>query len=72
MLKLFCLGLGFWCEQAFESCHHDFKVYSFNLNWFISFYTFQVEWEKVKVDPSHPEFGERLKAAISAYNAKHI
>ena len=19
-------GLGFWCEQAFESCHHDFKV----------------------------------------------
>ena len=33
---------------------------------------FQIEWEKVKVDSSHPEFGERLKAAISAYNAKHI
>ena len=33
---------------------------------------FQVEWEKVKVDPSHPEFGERLKAAVSAYNSKHI
>ena len=23
-------GLGFWCEQAFESCHHDFKVPSLN------------------------------------------
>ena len=25
-------GLGFWCEQAFESCHHDFKVSFVNIN----------------------------------------
>ena len=23
-------GLGFWSEQAFESCHHDFKVLIFS------------------------------------------
>ena len=25
----------------------------------------------MKVDHSHEEFGERLKAAVSAYNSKH-
>jgi hypothetical protein len=25
-LKKEAAGLGFWCEQSFESCHHDFKV----------------------------------------------
>ena len=49
-------GLGFWCEQAFESCHHDFKT----------------EWDKVKVDSNHPAFGVRLKTAVSSYNAKHL
>ena len=28
-------GLGFWCEQAFESCHHDFKV---SFIYFINFF----------------------------------
>jgi hypothetical protein len=25
-LKKEAAGLGFWCEQSFESCHHYFKV----------------------------------------------
>jgi len=39
-----------------ESVHHDFKVF----------------WEKIKVDIDHPEFGAKLRAAISAYNARHM
>ena len=66
-------GLGFWCEQSFESCHHDFKVLWY---WIIfqvyNFFFVQCEWDKVKVDSKHPDFGPRLKSAISAYNAKHI
>ena len=42
------LGLGAWTEQAFESCHHDFKV----------------EWEKVSVSPDHPEYELRLLEAV--------
>ena len=48
--------LAFWMEQAMESVHHDFKVF----------------WERYKVDINHPEFGERLKAAIVAYNSRHL
>lgn len=49
-------GLGFWMEQAMESMHHDFKVF----------------WERYKVDIDHPEFGSRLKAAVSSYCARHL
>ena len=49
-------GLGFWMEQAMEAMHHDFKIF----------------WERFRVDIDHPEFGSRLKAAISAYNNKHL
>jgi hypothetical protein len=49
-------GLGFWMEQSMEAVHHDFKLF----------------WERYKVDIDHPEFGTRLKAAVSAYCARHI
>ena len=49
-------GLGFWMEQSMESMHHDFKIF----------------WERFKVDINHLEFGVRLKAAISAYNNRHL
>ena len=41
-------GLAAWTEQAFESCHHDFKV----------------EWEKFSVSPDHPEYEQRLLEAV--------
>ena len=43
-------GLAAWTEQAFESCHHDFKV----------------EWEKFSVSPDHPEYEQRLQMAEAA------
>ena len=46
------LGLGAWTEQAFESCHHDFRV----------------EWEKVSVSPDHPEYEMRLLEAVIRYD----
>lgn len=49
-------GLGFWMEQAMESVHHDFRIF----------------WERYKVDINHPEFGLRLRAAVSAYNRRHL
>ena len=49
-------GLGFWMEQAMESVHHDFKVF----------------WERYKVDCDHPQFGPKLKSALSAYCARHM
>ena len=49
-------GLGYFSEQAFEAMHYDIKGL----------------WERVKVSSGHPEFGERLKAAVTAYNSKHI
>ena len=65
-------GLGFYSEQAMESVHHDFKV-----NIHASFYlclTFhcQLFWSKYQVDIENPQFGEKLKAAVAAYNARHI
>ena len=41
-------GLAACTEQAFESCHHDFKV----------------EWEKFSVSPDHPEYEQRLLEAV--------
>ena len=52
----FPVGLGFFSEQAFEAVHADVKK----------------NWERVKVSPNHPEFGEKLKSFIVAYNARHI
>ena len=49
-------GLGYYSKQAMEAQHHDFKTH----------------WEKRKVHPDHPEFGERLKKAVSRYSAMHI
>ena len=55
-LKDECHGLGFWSEQAMEAGHHDFKL----------------EWENIKVAPSHKEYGERLKRTVVRYNGKHL
>ena len=41
-------GIGAMTEQAFESAHHEFKL----------------EWQKVKVAPDHPEYGQRLLDTI--------
>ena len=49
-------GLGYFSEQAFEAMHSDIKGL----------------WERVKVSSGHPEFGERLKSFIVAYNARHL
>ena len=49
-------GLGFYMEQAMESVHHDLKMF----------------WAKYKADVEHPEFGFKLKAAVSAYCARHL
>lgn len=49
-------GLGVWSEQAMESCHHLFNV----------------EWEKVKVAPDHPSYGERLLTLVCRINSSHI
>ena len=29
-------------------------------------------WEKVKVSVGHPDFGDKLRKFIVAYNSKHI
>ena len=55
-LKGEAAGMGFYSEQAMEAVHHDFKVV----------------WEKIKVDSNHPDFGPRLKMALSAYNSRHM
>ena len=49
-------GLGYWSEQAMESCHHDFKEF----------------WSLTKVDQDHPNFAERLLSTIIKYNSSHI
>ena len=50
------LGLGYFSEQSFESMHHDVKVL----------------WDKVKVTAGHPDFPEKLRDFIAAYNARHM
>ena len=50
------VGLGLISEQAFECVHSDMKTM----------------WDRVKVGSDHPNFGERLREFISAYNAKHV
>ena len=49
-------GLGFWSEQAMESCHHDFKL----------------EYENLKICQDSPEFLERLRSLVVCYNGKHL
>ena len=55
-LKGVMCGLAFYREQAMESVHHDCKLF----------------WAKYKVDIDHPEFCSKLKAAVSAYCARHL
>ena len=50
------VGLGYFSEQAFEAMHHDVKVI----------------WEKVKVGLDHPNFSEKLRSFVVAYNSKHL
>ena len=49
-------GLGFWSEQAMESCHHDFKL----------------EYEKAKIYEDSPELLEKLRCLVVRYNGKHL
>lgn len=46
----------------------DFTTYIFSLTVFFP----KVLWERVKVSIGHPEFADRLRAFIVAYNAKHL
>ena len=49
-------GLGFFSEQAFESCHSNFKDH----------------WSKYKVGVDHANYMERLLEAVLSYNSRHI
>ena len=49
-------GLSFYSEQAFEAVHHDFREF----------------WKKYATDTDKPEFGNKLKAAVSAYVSSHV
>ena len=49
-------GMGFWSEQAMESCHHDFKM----------------EVENDKLSSASPEYLERLLQIVVRYNSKHL
>lgn len=49
-------GMGFWSEQAMESCHHDFKI--------------ELENEKLSVES--PDYLERLLRIVVRYNSKHL
>ena len=49
-------GLSFYSEQSFEAVHYDFKEC----------------WKKYAVEPENPEFGNKLKSAVSAYVSSHI
>lgn len=59
----FCLNqgrsLGLYSEQALESCHYDFQKNC---------------WEKqgYKRSIGHPDYAEKLTAAVTAYSSKHI
>ena len=50
-------GLGWWSEQAFEAMHCDIKK----------------DWDRVKIlQPSHPNFSERLLSFVVRYNSMHL
>ena len=49
-------GLGFFSEQAMESCHHSFKT----------------EWERNKVFWDHPNCGEKLHQTVVRVNSKNL
>ena len=50
------VGLGFWSEQAFESCHHKWKTH----------------WENCAVGRDHAEYKERLCRAVVNFNCDRI
>ena len=43
-----------------------------NLIIYIVFCSVKVMWERVKVSVGHPDYSEKLKSFIVAYNAKHL
>jgi hypothetical protein len=49
-------GLGPWSEQCVESLHRDFLKH----------------WERYKVSEAHPEFPNKLQAAVRCYNSRHL
>lgn len=49
-------GMGFWSEQAMESCHHDFKM----------------ELENDKLSSESQEYLDRLLSIVVRYNSKHL
>ena len=49
-------GLGSFSEQSVESSHSDFTSF----------------WQNFKVDPSHPEFAEKLLQTVCQYNNLHL
>ena len=49
-------GLGFWSEQSFEACHHEFDEF----------------WKKRNVGPDHALYGEKLLEAVLDWNGRRI
>ena len=49
-------GLGYYSEQAMESCHHAFKV----------------EWNRNKVYWDHPNCAEKLFQTVVRFNSKNM
>ena len=49
-------GMGFYSEQAMESCHHDFKV--------------ELECNKFSLD--HKEYLDKMSRIVVRYNSKHL
>ena len=49
-------GLGFWSEQAMESCHSDFGS----------------AWEKRKYGQDHDDFIEKFYQFFLDYNSSHV
>ena len=50
------VGLGFFSEQAFESCHASWKKY----------------WSRWCVGSDHQEYNSRLLKAVVSFNSSHI
>ena len=49
-------GMGYWSEQAMESCHHDFKM----------------ELENDKLSCESQKYLERLLRIVVRFNSKYL
>jgi hypothetical protein len=58
--------------MCFDGCSAHLKVIFLLMNYSLTVFFSQVLWERVKVSIGHPDFAERLRAFIVAYNAKHL